>query len=82
MTREYNRKFRLRNGIVIQENYRRDTFTCEKNGYIDDYVVIVGNEKYDAGEAICLTLREDGMPVGGCRGEEYDVVEEIFEEQE
>jgi hypothetical protein len=78
------RKFKLRNGAIVEEWRREDTI--EKGGFIDDYRIIdygnISEENRGGFEGLdnwlCLGLGED-FPVSRVRGKEYDIVEEIIE---
>jgi hypothetical protein len=79
MTKIGQRKFRTRNGSILQET--PDRVGCnERGGFVDDYKVIESaDEKYiESGhEWICLSLTEGGFPVGGSHGPKWDIVEEV-----
>lgn len=78
------RKFRLRNGAVVQESPREGTVTNE-TGFIDDYefhsfgemssLDITGFKRCD--NYLCLYLPDDSMPKGDAHGKGYDIIEEI-----
>lgn len=77
------RKFKLRNGMTIEEAPGIvGECTTIINGFMDDYKVLDTNGvgDWDIGEWICLLPTADGMPVGGQHGPDLDIVEEIESE--
>ena len=79
------KQFKLRNGMIVEENKRGET-VANAAGYIDDYVVISeeeGRYGHKQGERICLALWQSdwkGRPTGGSLGSDYDVMEEVTPE--
>ena len=72
------RKFKLKNGMVIEELQRDDTRTNKHTGYRDDYTIISGGfGGYTDGSWLCLLLTDEGFPVGDAHGPEFNIVEEI-----
>jgi hypothetical protein len=74
------RRFKLRNGIIVEE-WDRGDFTVHKNGYIDDYKIIDKGDSYPdygkVGDWLCLGFNEDGFPVGFTHGTDFDIIEEV-----
>ena len=81
------RRFKLRNGIIVQEDYCRPNTYTNKGGYIDDYTAIhvpsevarADDNAPDVGEWICLSfdIKSDKLPDGGVYGKDYDIIEEV-----
>ena len=73
------RKFKLRNGLTVEEITREDTLYL--NGYQDDYKVIEFVEGVEHSsvleEWLCLSCKPEGYPVGGEHGTAFDIVEEL-----
>lgn len=75
------RRFKLRNGIIVEESPGAGSNYL--GGYIDDYAVVDSNRVsgFKKGDWICLEAVEDGLPIGGAHGPDYDIIEEITDAQ-
>jgi hypothetical protein len=79
------RRFRLRNGIIVEEWDKGEHFTNKnKDGYIDDYKIIDTNgidsalgEDLIKDDWLCIGLPEHGYANGGIRGPDFDIIEEV-----
>lgn len=70
------RFFRLRNGVIVQENLNSSiSFHC--NGYTDRYTVVQDDKKLFTEKIMVLVVEEDTAPTGGVYGKEYDIIEEV-----
>jgi len=76
------RRFKLRNGIIVEEWDRGDFTNTNKDGYIDDYKILdkggySGHDCGDVGDRICLLLQGTSLPSGGAYGPDFDIIEEV-----
>ena len=71
------RRFKTKNGSIIEEWWQADTVT--EGEYIDDYRVIKSTrKKFKKGDYICLLLLSNYAPIGGEHGKGWDIIKEVI----
>lgn len=92
MSKQKPRRFKLRNGTIVEENYSGSRRPTEINGFIDEYIFLTNCSdngiNWSAGEEIVLSLNLGGYPQGSLGGSGslwgpgYDIIEEISSEEQ
>ena len=74
--KEKERKFRTRNGYVLQQSTFRGFYTVVTSSEaLDKY-----GEPWEVGALHCLLIPSEGeeFATGGAHGKDFDIVEELF----
>lgn len=86
MSKQKPRRFKLRNGAIVEENYSGSRNPTKLNGFIDEYIFLTdcsdNGRNWSVGEDIVLMLNIEGFPLGSLWGSGYDIIEEIFPEEQ